>query len=368
MADSYPPDDRPGEPSRSPWWLVARGVAIASDARCVILAALGLAALRSGWAALAGAMGRVPWLGAMAAADMPGLDAVSHPGTLFASVARSVTGLFTPFLALFGADLPAWDRLEAALACLWLVLVWGLFGTAIARVAVVRAARGERVGLVAALRFSLTRIGATIAAPLAPILVAILIGLLGAAVGLLDRLPGSLGRSAATILAFVPLVVGLLDAVILLGLALAWPLMIATVAAEGEDFFDAISRSYSYVNQRTARYAALLLLGLVVGAIGLTVVAVFVITALGLADWSASLGAPRDGGFRFLDPSSVDRAGLPSVALFWSGAVEFLAAGWIYSYFWTASAINYLLLRLDVDGADLHEVYVPRAVAEEEPA
>jgi hypothetical protein len=367
MADAYPPDDRPVEPPRSPWWPVARGVAIASDPRSVVLAALGLAALRSGWAALALAMGRAPWLISGPPDTVPGLDTSAGPDRLFATAVQAVTGLVAPFIALFHPDVPAWHRLEAALACLWLLFVWGLFGTAIARIAAVRVALGERVGLIAALRFSLVRIGATIAAPIACIVVAMLIGLVGAAVGLLDRLPGSFGRSVATVLAFVPLVVGLVDAVILLGLALAWPLMIATVAAEGEDFFDAISRSFSYVNQRTGRYAALLLLSLVIGAIGLAVVGLFVVAALGLADWSTSLGAPRDEGFRFLDPSSADRAGLPVIAHFWTGAVEFLAAGWIYSYVWSAAAIIYLLLRLDVDGSGIHEIYLPKAEETHQP-
>ncbi len=368
MADAYPPDDRPVEPPHSPWWLVTRGVAIASTPRSVVLAALGLAAVRSGWAALAFAMGRTPWLGTVPPGLVPGVDAFGAPHRLLAAVIDAVLGLLAPFLALFGPDVAAWDRLEAALACLWLLFVWGLFGAAIVRVAIVRVATGERLGVIPALRFSLARIGATVTAPVAPILVAMLIGLVGAAVGLLDRLPGSFGRSAATLLAFVPLVVGLIDAVILLGLALAWPLMIATVAAEGEDLFDAISRSYSYVNQRTARYVALLLLSLIVGAIGLAAVGVFVVAALGLADWSTSLGAPRNEGFRFLDPSSADRAGLPMAAHFWTGAVEFLAAGWIYSYLWSAAAIIYLLLRLDVDGADVHDVYVASADRGDEPS
>ena len=274
-------------------------------------------------------------------------------------VSSAVAGLIAPFVTLFRPDQSAWIRLEAALASLWALLVWGLFGGAIARVAVVRIASGGRVGLVSALRFSLARLGSLVAAPVAAIFVAMLIGLAGAAVGLLDRLPGTIGTSAATLLAIIPLVVGLLDAVILLGLALAWPLMIATVVAEGEDFFDAISRSYSYVNQRTARYAGYLALATIIGTIGLAAVGLFVVAALGLADWSVGLGAPRGGGFRFLDPTSADRAGLPIVAHFWTGVVEMLAAGWVYSYLWTAVAIVYLLLRFDVDGAEVHGVYEP---------
>ncbi len=366
MADAYPPDNRPVERPPSQWWLIARGVGVASDPRAILLAALGLTALRAGWMALASAMGREPWLDPSAPAFIPGFGGLDGPhnrpiGETLATIGRQ----FAPFIAIFRADLSAWSRCEAALASFWALVVWGLFGGAIARIAVVRVATGGGVGLLAALKFSAARIGSTVAAPVAPIVVAVLIGLAGAAVGLLDRLPGSIGTSVATVLAIIPLVVGLLDTVILVGLALAWPLMVATVVAEGEDFFDAVSRSYSYVNQRTTRYAAYLAVATVVGAIGLVAVGLFASAALGLADWSVSLGAPRHGGFRFLDPASAGGAGLPAVAHFWTGFVETLAAGWISSYFWTVAAILYLVLRHDVDGADVHDIYEPSRVADE---
>lgn len=373
MADPYPTDSRLIERRQTPWWLIARAVALASDPRSVILGALGLASLRAGWWALGSAMGTAPWLDPSAPAFIPGFGGSDGQpdrpiGETFATVGR----LFAPFIATFRPDLSAWSRFEAVLASLWALVVWGLFGGAIARVAVVQIGRGGRIGIVSALRCSLARLGSLVAAPVAALFVAALIGLAGAAVGLLDRLPGSIGTSAATLLAIVPLVVGLLDAVILLGLALAWPLMIATVVTEGEDFFDAISRSYSYVNQRTARYAAYLGLAAVVGTIGLVLVGLFVLAALGLADWSVGLGAPRGEGFRFLDPTSADRTGLPRVAHFWTGVVEMLAAGWIYSYLWTTSAVVYLLLRLDVDGAEVHDIFEPShesdAFVPDEPA
>ena len=363
MADAYPPDDRRSGRPDAPWWRICRGVGVASDPRSVVLAALGVLALRAGWSGLALAMGEAPWF--KTALPMPG---IGTPERLLQAVIAPAAGLIAPFVAMFRADVPAWSRIVAGLASLWALVVWGIIGQAIARVAVVRVATERRVGIVSALRFSLARLGTTVAAPVAPILVAILIGLAGACVGLLDRLPGSLGTSVATLLAIVPLVVGLLDAVILLGLALAWPLMVATVAAEGEDFFEAISRSYSYVNQRTAPYAAYLLLAAVVGAIGLAAVGLFVAVVLGLADWSVSLGAPSGVGFRFLDPASADRSGAPAVARFWTEAVATLAAGWTYSYLWTSASILYLVLRRDVDGADVHDIYEPGREADEGPS
>src|SRR5206468_1546475 len=107
-----------------------------------------------------------------------------------------------------------------------------------------------------------------------------------------------------------------------------------------------------------------LALATAVGAIGLAVVGLFVASALGLADWSLGLGAPAGAGFRFLDPASADRAGLPVVAHVWTGAVEALAAGWTFSYVWTIAAIVYLNLRLDVDGADVHDLPGPAREAE----
>ena len=43
---------------------------------------------------------------------------------------------------------------------------------------------------------------------------------------------------------------------------------------------------------------------------------------------------------------------------FWAGCVHLLVLGFVYSYFWTASSAIYLLLRRDVDGTDMDEVYV----------
>src|SRR5262249_34484859 len=45
---------------------------------------------------------------------------------------------------------------------------------------------------------------------------------------------------------WVMLIIGLLMAVALVGLALGWPLMAPTVSAEGTDRWEAVSRSYSY--------------------------------------------------------------------------------------------------------------------------
>jgi len=173
--------------------------------------------------------------------------------------------------------------------------------------------------------------------------------------GLLYRIPRGVGQAIAAALWFLPLLAGLMMALILLGLAAGWPLMHATVAAEGEDAPDALSRSYSYVNQRLARYAAHVAAAWAIGTAGLVLAILFARAVLHLADWGVSLGAP--------DPAPTpDSVG--TIPRGWSVLVGWLVHGWIYSYFWTAASIIYLILRRDVDGTDWHDVYLPEQDAD----
>lgn len=344
----------PPLPPRPSWRLLVRAIGAASDPRSLILAALGVVTLQAGWSALALIFGFTAIDGSWTPFDLSDLPSEGLYSFLLV-VLRPVYRLFYPVIASFRPDIPGVERFYFVLCSFWSLVVWSLFGCAIVRIAVVRVATSARVGLLSALKFSLARMGTLVAAPLVPLGVACLFAVLGVAVGLLDRVIPAL----ATALAFIPLIVGLIDAVILLGLAGAWPLMVATVAAEGEDFFDAVSRSYSYVNQQTVRYAAYLGLATLLGGLGLIAVHFFATTALALADWSISLGAPRNVGFRFGTGSSVAASGLPAVARSWRWLVEIVISGWTSSYLWTTAAIIYLVLRRDVDGSEIHDIYHP---------
>ena len=158
-----------------------------------------------------------------------------------------------------------------------------------------------------------------------------------------------------------PLVAGLVMAIILISLAAGWPLMIATVAAEGEDGFDALSRSFAYVNQQPpGRHAALYLATWhgCLGILGLIVVDLFAHrTTIHMAQWSLSFGAPNDvldalfhGGTAPVAPAA------RGLHMFWLSLVGLVAHGWIYSYFWTSAAIIYLIIRHDVDGTPWHVI------------
>ncbi|HEX8199100.1 MAG TPA: hypothetical protein VF590_01335 [Isosphaeraceae bacterium] len=347
-----------------PWVRLARAVRAATDAKKLLLAALGLILMHAGWAGLDALLPGAAEASPPADMALPPSPFGSWLGPLGAAVdaaaraAEPARAIAAPWVALLTPGRGAAWSLHAALAALWAVLVWGPLGGAIARIAVAQAATEGRIGLGTALRYAAAKAPHLIGAPLSPFIGVGFFAGLCALLGLLYRIPGPVGATIAGILAFLPLMAGLVMALILLGLAVGWPLMIATIAAEGEDTFDALSRSYSYVYQRPARFAAYAALAWVLGALGLLVVGVFARAILALAAWGLSLGAP---GARLLDlwqPRFVPLGRTaPAIAhAAWLDLVVLLARGWAYSYFWTAAAHIYLLLRHDVDGTPWHDL------------
>jgi hypothetical protein len=359
MADAIGPTASPSPRPFLEFRPLLRALGIASDGRKLILATIGLLALWAGWLALAhlfaGPRSPYPPDPNMPRSTMAeALPEFSADGLMEA--ARQLTEPFRtlagPVAASFSKGIGAAGWFQLLFMSLWAAVVWGFFGGAIARIAVVQAAIDSRVGLGTALRFALVKSGSLIGGPLTPMLaVAILAGCC-ALFGLLYRLPSGIGGLLGTIFGFVPLLIGLVMALVLVGLALGWPLMHATIAAENEDAPDALSRSYSYVNQRLGRYATHVVVALAIGSVGLMAVIVFSRLVIALADWGVSLGAPN-----------LDTLGESAQAgrLFWDRAVGLLVLAWTYSYFWSAASIIYLILRRDVDGTAWHDVYLPES-------
>jgi hypothetical protein len=345
-----------------PWLRLIPAFTASIDPKRLILAALGLILLRAGWA---GIDRLFPQTEAIAPVSLTqgrlegGADVLTDLRLAPWRLTEPVRVLVGPFLRVFSARSDGWTFLHGLLAALWGVLVWSLLGGAIARIAVVQAARGERVDLPEAVRFAARKAVPLLSAPLSPLVGVAFFAVLGALFGLLYRVP-AVGPTIAGALAFLPLLAGLTMALILFGLAAGWPLMPASVAAETEDGFDSLSRAYAYVHQRPVSYAAYLALAWGLGIAGLVFVDVFASLVLGLTEWSLSFSAPGGLLARLFD--SVLASGPPSTAVrlhaFWLSVVGLLAHAWIFSYFWTMATVIYLLLRRDVDGTSWHDIAV----------
>jgi hypothetical protein len=164
------------------------------------------------------------------------------------------------------------------------------------------------------------------------------------------------------------LVAGLLMTLLLAGLLFGWPLMWATISAEGTDSFDALSRSYAYVFQRPLHYLFYIAVAGLIGWLGWLLVENFAAGVIWMAYWGAGWGIGSDqlaairGGSTEL--SGIAHAGAVLVR-FWAGCVKLLAVGYLFGYFWSAAAAVYFLLRRDVDATEMDEVFLDADRSEE---
>lgn len=215
-----------------------------------------------------------------------------------------------------------------------LALVWGLIGGWIARSEVLRQRPAEEPGqLTEGCRTSATQLVlGKKTSLLAPILVLVIfVGLLllpALAAGLLNR---ALGLGVGAVLAaavLLPLVVFamLLAALAALG-SLSFTIMPATIATEGSDAFDALSRGYSYFFNRPFSFAFWWGLSLAVSSL------------------------PLAAGYFWLgkDPEAVGPA---AGALIW-----LLGAALSLSCFWSLQPLVYLKIRRIVDDTPEDEIW-----------
>ncbi len=348
-------------PSEGAITKLARGIGSSFDPRRIVAAAIGLMSIRVIAAGLdvlfrgtASGAPRVSWEFPAAAGDR-GIGSF-----IIAAALRSlepVRVVFEPFWGMFAIGRGTAFFLRSSLASLATIIVWSLIGGAIARIAIVDAAASRRVGLWEAIRYVLWKSTPLIGAPLVPILGFFVLALISSPIGLLYRIDSPIAQTIAGVLFVVPLCIGIVSMLLILGLAIAWPLMPAAIAAEGEDGFDAISRSYGYSSHRTIRYAILWLIAWIGGAVGAAAASIVARGVTSLAFWSLGIAAPDSLLLDYWDwtpDAGLGTAG--SAHAFWLSVVALAAYAWSFAYFWTQAGLIYLILRGEVDGTPWNDV------------
>lgn len=362
---SSPPPTPSHRLARFPWLRLLSLASVGLSARMLVLGAVGVLLLRVGWLGLDRAFGdglHFHWLLDWDRHQPPSPlapDCIAKAASLASAPVRAPLG---PIAHLLSIQATWGGRAHALLATIWSVIVLGLIGGAMARIAVVRAATGGRIGIRTALGFAAKHAIALVATPLLPFFVVGFFALGCAGLGLLYRLgAGGWGESIASAFLPLPLLAGLAMAILLIGLAACWPLMISTVAAEGEDTFEALSRSYNYVLYRPLAFAALVALAWAIATLALLVVGLFSQSAIHLGHWGLSLGAGPDLGRRLSDLSlGLETVPPDRVHRGWLSLARLVAYAAAWGLFWAAAAFIYLAMRLIVDGARWHEIHQPR--------
>lgn len=393
-----------------PWLALTRAFWIAVDLRKLVLAAAGLLLVSAGSLVFdrlpfaresleepppAGSLsGRWPWQWTLGYRVPPQQDQIAEDDLLaefrgvldhplrtirrvlgnWPIVVHPLRAMAEPAVRLFRGN-TGWPGLaDAVTRLLWALVVWSVFGGAIGRIAAVQFARDQQIGIRESLEFSLRRFFGYVSAPLLPLTGVAVLWMLCVVGGWLGRIPGGFGETVLGLLWGLELVFGLMMAVILIGVAGGWPLMLATIGVEGTDGFDGLSRMYNYVFERPLYYIWQIGVVVVYGSAVIFFVGLMAQLLVHLAVWGVSWGQGHSATAAMLhgSPPTVFREmqvlgeSMPEVSMGigaqiargWMCALATLVFGFVYSYFWTTATIMYFTLRRSVDANDFDEVFI----------
>jgi hypothetical protein len=269
-------------------------------------------------------------------------------------------------------------------------VIWAVFGGAIARIAAVHVARDEKVSLTNALRFSTSKFLSFIFAPIIPLVIVLVVGFVVMIGGFVGNLPW-IGPILVGLLFFLALAAGFVMTLVLLGTAGGFNLMYPTIAVEGSDSFDAISRSFSYVYARPWRMLFYTLIAILYGALCFVFVRFFLGMMLLLTSHFVDAGMFKDidsktpiplwqsmwpmqsGGGLTYDVDYMTLHGDQAMGAFLVSIWVYLTIGLLgafaISFYFSVNTIIYYLMRREVDATELDDVYLEQAEEEfTEPA
>lgn len=295
-------------------------------------------------------------------------DLLPSPFTLLAPLAD----LVRPASKLFVRRNPWSVVADVWLHVLLVLAVGSLIGGAITRRVALEFGVGQEPSLRESLRYGVRDFPFSFGAPFISFVGIGLLLLAGRVIARLGSIPG-VGETLAAVLWGLLLLFSLVMALILLGVAAAWPLMVAAHSCEGTDGFDALNRAYNYVFVRPWYAAWLTFVALLYG----TAVTTFLILLTGmsvrLSEWIAA-GPLSDAALATITadaPPLVD-TGTPlpppvdslarTVGGWWQHGLAAVLTAFVYSYFWSAATLIYLLLRQSADACELKRIYVPKRV------
>ncbi len=336
-----------------PWLLLTRTPALAMRGRVMLLAAVGMLAVTGGDWLLSSGLSEPA-----ASAPQPTMATENIAFELAASGWRRVSAawweVIEPFVTFCSSDLGAertaseslWEaRVFTGMRCLWRVLVWGLLGGAILRIAAMSLTRDETVPLPAALQSVAENKAGFFGGPL---LLLAGMALLAMPLGIARlAMQVSVMESVGALLWPVVLIASVVVALFGIGAIVGWPLVIASAATEKSDSFDTLSRMFAYVYQKPLRL------------VGYVAVAALLAGVAGLAaEWllQAVLMASHVALPTNLSPWAAEKIAT------WETVFGWLIQVFFTGYLWTSAEAIYLLRRHDIDGVHLDEVHQEEAV------
>ena len=355
-----------------PWWILLKAAGMAFAPTVLILATLATAGTWAGFSLLdslglpAGISTNAP----IADVEQTTISLPTPSHGVLPTLSSQVDQLPTPVRDLLLLLSTPWNPLATSLQfagslfrCIWFLLVWSIFATAIARYVALRLIDEEQPSFRDTLRFGTQKWPATFNSAAFVFFGIVALAIPGALLGLVMRFDWGL----AVVGVLWPLI--LLGAVVLailgIGLAAGWPLMVAAVGVERGDSFQAISTAFSYLYQRPIHFAFYGFISCVLAVLGFFAAGLFADTTVLFALWAGSFGMGHErtadviGAMakRGADP----RWGIQALQ-FWTNSLRVLLGSFGWGFFWSIAPAIYLLLRQSVDATELDEIVLDEPV------
>jgi hypothetical protein len=248
-----------------------------------------------------------------------------------------------------------------------LLVIWSIIGGSITRSAALEFARDEKTGFKESLSFASKKFWSYFWSPITPALGVLFFtacNILGGLIGqvkYIGEIAVAIGFPLAIISGFLIIFIGIIG---IIGFFLMFP----TISAEGSDAFDAMSRAYSYVISKPRHFISLFLGIIICGtifALFISLVACLVMqtsfytVGFGMGQKFESIRAVISGGeatIASLDPLSMKFTAL--MLMIYIALVKLTLGSMVVAFAGSASTIAYFLLRKDVDGTDISDVYM----------
>ena len=355
-----------------PWWILLKAAGMAFAPTVLILATLATAGTWAGFSLLdsLGLPADISTNAPIADIEQTTITLPTPSHGVLPTLSSQVDRLPTPVRDLLLLLSKPWNPLATSrqfvgslFRCIWFLLVWSIFATAIARYVALRLVDEEQPSFRDALRFGTQKWPATFNSAAFVFFGIVALAIPGALLGLVMRFDWGL----AVVGVLWPLI--LLGAVVLailgIGLAAGWPLMVAAVGVERGDSFQAISTAFSYLYQRPIHFAFYGFISCVLAVLGFFAAGLFADTTVLFALWAGSFGMGHDrtadviGAMakRGADP----RWGIQALQ-FWTNSLRVLLSSFGWGFFWSIAPAIYLLLRQSVDATELDEIVLDEPV------
>ena len=358
---------------RQNWLDIFLGFRVALDAKKILLGMLGV------YFAVVVALGLLVIAYQLWPGQVPSVDSILiHPSSALPAAAKlgwaKLTSTLTRLQQEPGAGLGIGKLAFGIGSCVLMLAIWSAFGGAIARSAAVDFAKDERLSISAAFSFAANKFGAFFWSPVVPLIFILVLLCCNALLGLVGRIP-AVGPVIVGLFFWLPALSSFLIVLLLIvsvfGLIYMWP----TIAMEGTDTFDAVSRGFNYLFARPWKTLWCCLVAWAYGATCIAFVVGFTWLLLKIALHSVAFGMGAKGGALLCNMwtwgAGAERGlgaaiGLILVRMLfiiiWAAVLGFWA-----SFKLTAMTIIYAVIRRDVDGTDMSEIYLPEPEAEESP-